>query len=123
MHDIPVLMERLDHSDISATDYDDASDGPSMAGVIGRMRLLATTAQPAEIAAAVQGIMAYVEREGQRRQVQSDRHNAIVAALADILAQTTTTTTTGSSEAKSRRSSSYAQQQQQQPPASTPPSS
>ncbi|KAJ1852760.1 hypothetical protein LPJ73_002766 [Coemansia sp. RSA 2703] len=92
--DIPALLHRLDRSE----DLDDENStneyGSQRAAeaneyrIVERMRALAEVSSPAAISQAAQRIMGYVERESRRRQMQSERHHRVVAALADILAQT-----------------------------------
>ncbi|KAJ1721969.1 hypothetical protein LPJ53_003572 [Coemansia erecta] len=94
VNDIPALLHQLDRSE----DLDDDSSineyGSQQAAeanedsIVERMRTLAGASSPAAISQAAQRIMGYVERESRRRQMQSERHHRVVAALADILAQT-----------------------------------
>ncbi|KAJ2630780.1 hypothetical protein GGF44_004045 [Coemansia sp. RSA 1694] len=115
IRDIAGLLHRLDRSADSYDDDDDDemdlndSDSVSKAcgvgGMIERMRALASESSAADVSSAVRQIMSYVERESRRRHVQSERHHRVVAALADILAQSTASSTAAPSAAASRRSS------------------
>ncbi|KAJ2743949.1 hypothetical protein GGI20_003355 [Coemansia sp. BCRC 34301] len=113
IRDIAGLLHRLDRSpDSYDNDYDmDDSDSVGKAcsvdGMIERMRALASESTAADVSSAVHQIMIYVERESRRRHVQSERHHRVVAALADILAQSTASSTAAPSAAASRRSSGF----------------
>ncbi|KAJ1892503.1 hypothetical protein LPJ71_007417, partial [Coemansia sp. S17] len=115
IRDIAGLLHQLDQASDNYDDYDDVDDEDidsdsidKMSGVesmIGRMRALASESSAADVSSAVYHIMSYVERESRRRHVQSERHHRVVAALADILAQSTASSTAAPSAAASRRSS------------------
>ncbi|KAJ2859808.1 hypothetical protein FB639_005723, partial [Coemansia asiatica] len=121
--DIPELLQQLDRSTAAEGEHapydndhndDDDSNGfgsydphkstaLSEEAVVERMRMLAGTSSPTAISNAAQQIMGYVERESRRRQIQSERHHRMVAALADILTQTR-------ASSASRRSSGIARE-------------
>ncbi|KAJ2840797.1 hypothetical protein FBU31_000122, partial [Coemansia sp. 'formosensis'] len=115
IRDIAGLLRQLDQAsdnyDYGDDEDDDDIDSNStdkQSGVdamIGRMRALASESSAADVSSAVYHIMSYVERESRRRHVQSERHHRVVAALADILAQSTASSTAAPSAAVSRRSS------------------
>ncbi|KAJ2698457.1 hypothetical protein FB645_005634 [Coemansia sp. IMI 203386] len=94
--DIPELLHQLDRSVAAGGEsagYGENNDDASRAAlsedaVVERMRTLAESSSPTAISNAAQQIMGYVERESRRRQLQSERHHRMVAALADILAHT-----------------------------------
>ncbi|KAJ2870152.1 hypothetical protein GGH93_005790 [Coemansia aciculifera] len=117
IRDITGLLHQLDQASDNYDDYDDVDDEDididsdsidkmsGVDGMIGRMRALASESSAADVSNAVYHIMSYVERESRRRHVQSERHHRVVAALADILAQSTASSTAAPSAAASRRSS------------------
>ncbi|KAJ1942060.1 hypothetical protein GGF37_003281, partial [Kickxella alabastrina] len=96
--ELPELLHRLDR--LSGAEESFEEDGAfrnnseqcdkvvTEEGMLERMRTLAGTSSATDISNAVNQIVGYVERESQRRQLQSERHHRVVTALADILGQT-----------------------------------
>ncbi|PIA12897.1 hypothetical protein COEREDRAFT_17886 [Coemansia reversa NRRL 1564] len=106
LYDLPRMLHQLDCFPSHDTSDAEAQYAQlSAESVVEQMQALASTSSSADISAAAQLIMSYVERESRRRQQQSERHHTIIAALADILARSSVPPTAATSASTSRRSS------------------
>ncbi|KAJ2159846.1 hypothetical protein GGF46_002737 [Coemansia sp. RSA 552] len=106
LYDLPQMLHRLDCAvDYGSARSEDQFAGPSTRSIVEQMRALASASSSADVSGAAQQIVGYIERESRRRHQQSERHHAVVAALADILAQLGAAPAAAPSAATSRRSS------------------
>ncbi|KAJ2087285.1 hypothetical protein EV179_004900 [Coemansia sp. RSA 487] len=102
---IPSSMRHRDYDDGHSKPLRSVTGSLSMDNVIERMWVLAGISTSADVSAAAQRIMSYVERESKRRQIQSERHYRVVTELAEILTRSSVDTTAAPSASTSRRSS------------------